>query len=46
MDVFFVYIATCIFIVAIVCVLLHSTNNNLYVGVFLEYVVNAHDSRF
>ena len=29
-----IHIVTCIFIVAIVCVLLHFTKNNLYIGGF------------
>ena len=40
------HIVTCIFIVAIVCALVHFTKNNLYIGGFLEYAVKARDSRF
>ena len=45
-DFLCIHIVTYIFIVAIVCVLLHFTKKKLVYRGFLEYVVNARDSRF
>ena len=47
MDVFWcIHIVTYIFIIAIVCVLLHFTKNNLYIGGFFKHAANARDSSF